>query len=159
MSSSPGNLAKSKAPIGSVRIVGRVAANTWLSVEDMDFGYDDVESVPSVGGFPVEWQFALIVEGNCLNKRASHGDVLVCLDTIKSGVDTLEDDLAIVERRRFGGQMVERTAKRVRRAADGFELWPESTDPLHQDPIRLYRVPDGEEVEIIGKVLWILRKP
>lgn len=156
---SPGGLIKSKTPVGVVRTIGKVAANTWLSVDDMDFGYDDVDTVPSVGGYPVEWQYALLVEGNCLNKKASHGDRLICLDTIKAGVDISEDDLAIVERKRYGGQMVERTAKRVRRAADGFELWPESTDPLHQEPIRLYRVPEGEEVEIVGKVLWILRKP
>jgi len=153
------HLIKSAAPIGSVRVIGRVAANTWLSVDDMDFGYDDVEYVPSVGGYPVEWQFSLIVEGNCLNKRANHGDRLVCLDTIKSAVEILPDDLVIVERKKFGGQMVERTAKRVRQAADGFELWPDSTDPAHQEPIRLYRVPEGEDVQIVGKVLWILRKP
>ena len=152
-------LVESKSPIGMVRTIGKVAANTWLSVDEMDFGYDDVEYVPSVGGYPVEWQFSLIVEGNCLNKKASHGDRLVCLDTIKSGVDVEADDLVIVERKRFDGQMVERTAKRVRQAADGFELWPESTDPAHQDPIRLYRVPEGEDIQVVGKVLWILRKP
>lgn len=153
------HLIRSTAPIGSVRVIGRVAANNWLSVEEMDFSDEDVEYVPSVGGYPVEWQFSLIVEGNCLNKRANHGDRLVCLDTIKSGVDIMPDDLVIVERRKFDGQMVMRTAKRVRQAADGYELWPESTDPAHQEPIRLYRVPADEDIQIIGKVLWILRKP
>lgn len=153
------HLVKSPAPIGSVRVIGRVAANTWLSVDDMDFGFDDVEYVPSVGGYPTEWQFALIVEGNCLNKIAANGDRLICLDTIKSGVDVVSGDLVVVERRKYGGQMVLRTAKRVRQAADGFELWPESDDPSHQDPIRLYRKPEGEDIEIVGKVVWILRKP
>lgn len=154
-----GGLVETSSTIGMIPVSGRVAANTWLSVEDMNFGYNDMDYVPTVGGYPVEWQFALIVEGNCLNKIASHGDRLVCLNTIISGVDVVSDDLAIVERRRFGGQMVERTAKRVRQAADGYELWPESNDPAHQEPIRLYRVPEGEDVQVIGKVLWILRKP
>lgn len=153
------NLVKSSRPLGLIKVSGKVAANTWLSVDDMDFDYSDVEYVPSVDGFPLHWQFALVVEGNCLNKRANHGDKLVVLDIIKAEQDVFADDLVIVERKKFGGQMVERTAKRVRQAADGFELWPESTDPAHQEPIRLYKVPEGEEIQIIGKVLWIMRRP
>jgi transcriptional regulator with XRE-family HTH domain len=147
------------APIGGVKIKGKVAANTWMSVDDMDFGYDDEEFVPVVGGYPVDMQFALRVDGNCLNKVAAHGDLLVCLDIIKALVDIKPDDLVIVERSRFDGQMVERTAKRVRRSVSGFELWPESTDPAHQDPIILEEKREAEEVRVIGKVLWIMRKP
>jgi len=152
-------LASSSASIGMVRVTGKVAANSWLSVEDMDFSYEDIDYVPSVGGYPTEWQFGLVVEGNCLNKIAQNGDRLVCLNTIAAGVDLEPGDLAIIERKRFSGQMVMRTAKRVRQAANGFELWPESTDPLHQEPIKLYDVPEDENIEVIGKVLWILRKP
>lgn len=152
-------LVTTNAPIGMIPVTGKVAANTWLSVEDMDFGYDDVDYVPSIGGYPVEWQFALVVEGNCLNKIAQHGERLVCLNTIAAAVSISDGDLAVVERRRYDGQMIERTAKRVRLAADGYELWPESNDPAHQEPIRLYRATDGEDVQVIGKVLWIVRKP
>lgn len=147
------------SPIGSVKVSGKVAANSWMSVDDMDFGYEDEEFVPSVGGYPVEWQFALKIEGNCLNKIAAHGDRLVCLNVIMARVDIMPDDLVVVERSRFEGQMIERTAKRVRQAASGFELWPESTDPAHQDPIILNEKNLGESIRIIGKVLWILRKP
>ncbi|MBT9370301.1 LexA family transcriptional regulator [Rhizobium sp. CSW-27] len=152
-------LVLSSAPIGMIPVTGKVAANSWLSVEDMDFGYDDIDYVPSTGTYPIEWQFALSIEGNCLNKIAQHGERLVCLNIIAAHVDIEDGDLAIVERRRYGGQMVERTAKRVRKAADGYELWPESTDPAHQEPIRLYRAADGEDIQVIGKVLWIIRKP
>lgn len=152
-------LTPSNAPIGMIRVTGKVAANTWLSVDDMDFGYDDIDYVPSIGGYPPEWQFALVIEGNCLNKIAQHGERLVCLNIIAANVDLESGDLAVVERRRYGGQMVERTAKRVHKAADGYELWPESTDPAHQEPIRLYRETEGEEIQVIGKVLWIVRKP
>lgn len=152
-------LQMSNAPIGMIRVTGKVAANTWLSVDDMDFGYDDIDYVPSIGGYPPEWQFALVIEGNCLNKIAQHGERLVCLNTIAASMSIEDGDLAVVERRRYGGQMVERTAKRVRLAADGYELWPESTDASHQEPIRLYRAPEDEEIVVIGKVLWIVRKP
>ncbi|WP_313613438.1 hypothetical protein [Agrobacterium sp.] len=155
----PNGLSTTNAPIGMIPVTGKVAANTWISVEDMDFGYDDIDYVPSIGSYPVEWQFALVIDGQCLNKIAQHGERLVCLNTIAAGIGIEDGDLAVVERRRFGGQMVERTAKRVRMTADGFELWPESNDPAHQEPIRLYRNTDDVEVQVIGKVLWIVRKP
>lgn len=69
------------------------------------------------------------------------------------------NDLVIVERSRFNGQMIERTAKRIRQTISGFELWPESTEPNHQEPIKINGATDGEEIRIVGKVLWILRKP
>lgn len=142
-----------------VKVIGRVAANTWLDVDEMDFGYEDMYSVPSLGNYPGEWQFGLVVDGNCLNKIANNGDVLVCLNLITAPEEVNENDLVIVERKRFGGQMVERTAKRMRRTTHGYELWPESTDPQHQEPILLHRRDGDEEVSIIGKVLWIMRKP
>ena len=157
--SEPEGLSLSAAPVGMVRVIGKVAANTWLSVEDMDFGYDDIDYVPSIGSYPIDWQFALVIDGNCLNKIAQHGERLVCLNIVAAGIGIEDGDLAVVERRRFGGQMVERTAKRVRLAADGYELWPESNDPAHQEPIRLYRVPEDEDISVVGKVLWIVRKP
>lgn len=153
------NLDLSISPIGYVKVTGRVAANSWMSVDEMDFGYEDTEMVPSIGGYPPEWQFGLIVTGNCLNKIAADGDRLVCLYIEQSGVDIMPEDLVIVERSRFEGQMIERTAKRVRQTADGYELWPESTDPSHQEPIRLDSATELSDVKVIGKVLWILRKP
>lgn len=154
-----GGLDEINKSVDMVLVRGKVAANTWMDVDDMDFSYDDMESVPSLSGYPPSWQFGLKVDGNCLNKIANHGDVLVCLDTIAAQLDIAENDLAIVERRKFNGQMVQRTAKRVRRSAKGFELWPESTDPSHQEPILLYETVLGEDITIIGKVLWILRRP
>lgn len=144
--------------IQTVRVIGKVAANNWISVNEMDFDSDTIETVPSVGGYPVEWQFALIVDGNSLNRVARHGDRLACLDIVASNVDIDNDDLVIVERRRYGGEMVERTAKRIRQTIDGVELWPESDDPNHQEPIKLYDA-HTDEIRIVGKVIWILRKP
>lgn len=157
--SQPMDLEQITSPIGAVPVTGKVAANTWLSVDDMDFGYDDIEYMPSASGYPVELQFALKVEGNCLNKIANHGDRLLCLDMIKTGIAAEDGDLVIVEKSRFEGQMIERTAKRLRRTADGYELWPESNDPAHQDPIKLNRNENGDIARIMGKVLWIMRKP
>jgi hypothetical protein len=147
-------------PEGTIRVVGKVAANTWLDVDEMDFGFDDEEPIPAAPGYPISWQFGLRVDGNCLNKIAPHGTRLVCLDVIRAEYDPKPGDLVIVERKRFGGQMVERTAKRLRATAKGFELWPESDDPAHQLPIALEDKPGMDiTVNIIGKVLWVMVRP
>lgn len=145
--------------IDVVYVRGKVAANTWMDVDSMDFSYEDMETIPSLSGYPAAWQFGLRVDGNCLNKIAAHDDILVCLDVALASAEIRENDLVVVERKRYGGQMVERTAKRVRKTVRGFELWPESTDPNHQQPILLYEFNEAEEVTVIGKVLWILKKP
>lgn len=151
-------LRETKSLVTAVKVIGKVAAHWWSSVEDMDFSYDDQEEIPSVGGYPIDWQFGLIVDGNCLNKVAQHGDRLVCLDIVKSGADILPNDLAIVQLTQHNGQEVMRTAKRVRKTAAGYELWPESTDPSHQEPLIL-NGDENAEIQIIGKVLWIMKKP
>ena len=148
------NLPEIKKHIDQIAVVGKVAANTWIDVDEMDFQQDDVEYVPSLSGYPTSAQFALRIEGNCLNKVADHNSILVCVKTATADMQIEENDLVVVERRRYGGQMVERTAKRLRMTSRGIELWPESTDPSHQKPISLYDQPeDGIEIEIIGKVI------
>ncbi|UXN05234.1 LexA family protein [Bartonella sp. HY761] len=153
------NLIPVLQPIGTIPVIGKVAANSWLAVDDLDVYNDEEEYVPSVSGYPIKAQFALTVDGNCLNRIANNGDKLVCVDVIELGMDVQPNDLVIVQRSRFNGQMIERTAKRIRKTIDGYELWPESNDPNHQEPIKITGINEGDEIRIIGKVLWILRKP
>lgn len=142
-----------------VRVVGTVKAGAWQDVDDSR-GESMSELVPSVGDYPIEWQYAFIVDGESLNKVARPGDRLVCLDLIKAQIDIADGDLVIVERSRYAGQMVERTAKRVRKTIAGTELWPESTDPQFQGAIP-YSTGNAETdgVEVKAKVIWILRRP
>lgn len=154
----PVALKPTSLPREMIKVTGKVAANTWLDVNDMDFGYDDEEPIPADPTYPANLQFALLVEGPCLNKIAPHGARLDCLDVIGARYEPVPGDLVIVERRRFAGQMIERTAKRLRASANGFELWPESNDPAHQAPIP-YKSTDDVEVQIVGKVLFIVIKP
>lgn len=143
-------------PLASVPIIGIVRAGAWQDVEAGDESVYEV--VPAAPDAPADMQYAYRVEGTSLNKIADAGDILVCLDCIKSNVDIRDGDLVVVERSRFSGQMIERTAKRIRRTTAGIELWPESTDPLHQAPIVLDGRTDGD-VEIRAKVLWIMKRP
>jgi len=143
--------------IRQVKVIGKVAAGSWREGDShSDLGY-----VPAGGRFPAENQFGLIVEGTSLNKIARDGDRLVCVDTLKTGLAADPGDLVIVRRSKFNGLMFEFTAKRLHKTADGYELWPESDDPAWQEPIKIDSLHNGEtdEICIIGKVLWILRKP
>lgn len=117
------------------------------------------EVVPAAPDAPAEMQYAYRVEGTSLNKIAAPGDILVCLDCIKSHVEIKDGDLVVIERSRFSGQMIERTAKRIRRTTAGIELWPESTDPQFQEPLLLDGLKDGDLVEVRAKVLWIMKRP
>lgn len=146
-----------KSPLASVPVIGIVRAGTWQDVSAGDSSLYDV--VPAAPDAPAEWQYAYTVEGTSLDKIAQPGDILVCIDCIKSRVDIKDGDLVVVERSRYGGQMVERTAKRIRRTISGIELWPESNDPLFQDPILLDGLIDGDTVEVRAKVLWIMKRP
>lgn len=144
-----------------VRIVGSVKASSWQDVTEQ-LMTDEPQYVPSASGYPAEWQYAYTVDGPSVNKTARDGDILVCVDLIKSGADVAENDLVIVERTRFHGAMLERTAKRVRKAIAGYELWPDSDDPEFQDALPLSEAKDeegDEEVRVSAKVIWILRKP
>lgn len=150
---------RTSPPAGMVKVIGKVAANSWIDVDDMDFGFENEEPIPASAKWPAEFQYGLVVEGNCLNRIAPNGSRLEVLDIKKAMIEPSPGDLVIVERRRFGGQMIERTAKRLRLTTSGYELWPESTDPAHQEPINLGTSELGVEVEMIGIVLWILTKP
>jgi len=63
-----------------------------------------------------------------------------------------EGDHVVVRVRK--GAMAETTLKEVVVAPDGVELWPRSTDPAYQTPIKLKNVRDADEgPEIIGVVV------
>ena len=146
-----------KTPLATIPVIGIVRAGTWQEVDAGDSGMFQV--VPAAPGEPSEWQYAFTVEGTSLNRIAQPGSILVCLDYVKSRVEIQDSDLVIIERSRFGGQMIERTGKRVRKTTTGFELWPDSNDPAHQEPILLDGADGADEIRIVAKVLWIMSKP
>jgi transcriptional regulator with XRE-family HTH domain len=142
--------------IAPIPVIGFVKAGIWQDVRE---GGPADMFVPSIGGYPVRLQKAYIVDGESLNKIARPGDVLICLDLIGSAVSIVENDLVIVEMTKHEGEFVDRSAKRVRKTKTGYELWPESDHPDHQEPIVLEEADDGTEFRISAKVLWIIRKP
>lgn len=142
----------------SVKVRGTIQAGSWRDID----GAEDIDVdmiVPASPGYSVEFQKAYIVSGESLNKVASDGDIIVCLDLRASGVEIKDGDFVVVEKTRYDGQQIERTAKRYRKTLSGAELWPESNHPDHQKAISVDDCAEHETITIIGKVLWFMRRP
>ncbi|SNY91969.1 SOS-response transcriptional repressor LexA (RecA-mediated autopeptidase) [Cohaesibacter sp. ES.047] len=160
-----GNVSPSTQRLGRIPIRGEVAAGLWREHDDLAQDLDEPpQYAPTVSNdrYPSDHQFALVVRGESLNKIAPDGSTLHCVELINGGAwDVKDGELVIVQRSKFQGAMIETTAKRVRKNGD-FELWPESTHPDFQEPLRIQnRLEQGtdEEVRILAKVISITRVP
>lgn len=141
----------------AIRVRGSVGAGAWHQVElppeDSEL---DESPFPPDAHYPTRAQYDLIVQGNSINRFARDGERLRVVDIDAAGIDVFDDDLVIVLKSRDGGQLVETTAKRIRKRGPITELWPESDDPRWQEPERLdsRRTKDGEEGRIVALVLY-----
>ena len=63
--------------------------------------------------YPVDWQYAFLVRGTSMNWVASDGDLLVCLDVVRSGEPARDGDVVVIERHRHG--LHEVSARRITR--------------------------------------------
>lgn len=139
-----------------IPILGEVAAGTWLEVDQIASSEEPKSWLPFLPdpSLPLQHTYALIVRGTSLNRIAPEGSMLICVD-LASGSEVQEGNLVIVERSR-SGDLLEVTAKRVRRKPDCYELWPESNDPKWQQPIVLNGHDDHDEISV--KIRSIVRK-
>lgn len=99
-------------------------------------------------------QYATRIDGTDFNKILTPGDyaIFVPFGDIRSAPQ--DGDIVEVERRR--GDSVETTVRRVRVRGDTIELWPESTDPAWQKPVKLSAV-ERDRVEITGFYVGLFR--
>lgn len=132
---------------------GEIAAGVWSEVgENQEMEVKRVPVAPDPA-YPADAQYALKVKGNSVNRIAPDGTIIVVVDIIKAGIEVREGDLVWIERRK--GTLVETTLKRIRKVKGRLELWPESDDPRHKEPVRLGA--NGEtEVTIKGLVIYTL---
>jgi SOS-response transcriptional repressor LexA len=132
-----------------VPIVGSVQAGAWAEVES-DY-LDPPEVVPVyLAGFEGAQLFALRVRGPSMDRFYPDGTMVIVCPAAEIGVR--EGDHVVVRRHRGG--LCETTIKEVVREKGGIALWPRSTDPGFQEPIRLALARDADEgPEIIGVVV------
>ncbi len=140
----------------NIPVRGEVAAGKWLEFEDFDTErYPPIAAV--AGRYPVQEQFSFKVFGPSMDKaRIFDGDFVVCVPYWQARTAPTPGDLVVVERKR--GQVFERTIKELQINKDHFELWPRSTDPRFQQPIKVPKASDlvetdGTIVEIVGLVI------
>ena len=144
----------SRPDVMLANVRGIVAAGAWL--EEEAFAHEEFEPVPYV---PLKHtgmkQFAFLIRGDSVDQaRLLDGDYAICVDYWETRTHARTDDLVVVERRRAG--TVERTCKVLKVTAEGYELWPRSSNPKWQTPIIVMRqhTPDtAEEVEIVALVI------
>jgi transcriptional regulator with XRE-family HTH domain len=136
-----------------VKTLGAVAAGVWRDVGQADsVVYEDLSNaMPPHPDYPLEAQYDLVVVGTSINRVAMDGYRLRVVDLAQTGGGYSAGDLVIVERTE--GNLIETTAKRVRRRATGEEeLWPDSDDPQWQTPLVAER--EKGSVRVIARVLY-----
>lgn len=136
-------------PVRRVEVLGSIQAGVWREVDVAIMTSED--AVAAVGGKEALEQYALKVVGPSVEKVIPDGAFAICVSYWEARSGIQAGDLVHVERRR--GDLVEATVKRVRENYDGYELWPESNDPQHQNPVALNEHDDTESVEIVGLVI------
>jgi SOS-response transcriptional repressor LexA len=130
---------------------GEVRAGAWLEI---DAETEILESIPALPDprFSRAPQYALKVVGTSMNKVAPPGQYVIVVSWAELGAELRDGDLVVVKRSR--AMTYEVTLKRARRGKSGeWELWPESTDPKHQEPVILGDGDREVEVEVVGKVV------
>jgi SOS-response transcriptional repressor LexA len=142
------------APL-QLAVVGEVRAGAWLEVDGEP---EVVERIPVAPDS--RWvhcrQFALQVVGTSMNKVAQPGDYVIVASWSDMGTELQDDDLVVVKRLR--GTTYEVTLKRARQSEKGWQLWPESSDPRWQTPLKLEDGDNDVEVVIIGRVIGIYKR-
>lgn len=132
-----------------VPVVGIVQAGLWQEIvgDDAETG----ELLPfNLQGFENAQLFALRVSGTSMNLHYPEGTRVVVCPVAQIGVR--EGDHVVVRRRRGG--LVETTLKEVVQTREGIELWPRSSDPRFQEPVRLAVNREADEgPEIIAVVV------
>lgn len=139
----------------AIPVVGEVAAGVWREVPFETFPlYRLSLALVTSRSQTRNAVIGLVVRGESLNRIAKDGDVLIVENSRETGEQPRSGDLVVAERRRDDGGIVEVTAKRF---VNG-QLLPESDDPRYQQPLAIGEHP-GETVEVIGVVLFIVRRP
>lgn len=143
---------KSDKKLTMLPIAGIVQAGVWRE-PGMD-GHNSAE----FPAFPTERynsapQYLLELRGESMNRHYRSGDIIYCVPIEHVA---LRDGLHVHVERTSASGLVEATLKALRIDGDKAELWPDSTDERHQEPIVYDDQPDSS-VEIKGVVIGSFR--
>lgn len=132
----------------------KVAAGVWLALDEYAQEYPEPPQAVVPDGRYAEWpQWLELIEGASMNEVMLPGTYAHVVDALEMGYAPAAGDFVVVERRRMGGELRERTCKEVRLNGRGVELWPRSTDAKYQEPLILADSDETTEIQIVGKVI------
>lgn len=140
--------AASSSPSFGLRVIGEVAAGTWL--EGSVHYEQSTKPVAAHPDYPANGQRLYQVAGTSINRIAANGDYLHAVDIQVAGLHPESGDLVIVRRMKHG--LAEYTAKTFVHEDGEFVLRPESTDPDWQEDIRV-EGDDDTEIQITDIVI------
>jgi transcriptional regulator with XRE-family HTH domain len=142
----------------TVKVIGTAAAGLWKEVAITAEDYYGLEDIPVVENprYAGREQYALLVEGNSVNRVILDGDYAICVSWAELGVAPATGQYVHVERSRGGLQEV--TIKKILVANGTVQLWPDSTDARFQSPVELNGTEEDTEVTIRGLVIGSYRR-
>lgn len=138
------------AALVGLPIRGEVRAGAWLEIDDQPEALGRIPMAPDIR-YKLQRQYALRVVGTSMNKVAKPGVFVVVADWSDNGAELQDGDLVVVRRER--DHTYEVTLKRAKMGRKAWELWPESDDPKHQEPLKLEHDNPEWTVSVIGKVI------
>jgi hypothetical protein len=138
-------------PSRPLPVVAAVQAGAWQVAETWGEQQYTV-TVP----VPPQWAaydlVGIEVRGPSMDRLYPPGTVLICVSYLDLGREPRHGERVIVQR--FRGSEVEATCKEIRRDGDGVvRLWPLSTHPDHQAPIRLVDGAGADEIRVTHRVV------
>lgn len=154
------------SPLTPVRVKGAVQAGAWHSAIEFPLSDQYTITSPANGQYAACPRYGLLVRGASMNQMFPDGTVVEVVNFSDLGRKP-QDGECVVAIRRDGIDM-EATLKIVQLREDGSAyLWPRSTDPEWQTPIRLGSIDeamrhysdfgersDGPDTEILALVVW-----
>lgn len=147
-----GNANVKDALTTTVYCIGKVQAGEW--VEAVENPRDEWETLyaPVDPRYPSIPRFALKVVGDSMDQIMPDGTYAICASLEEIGRPPKDGEFVVIERRRKDG-LVEGTIKQFVMDADGKAwLWPRSTRPEYQQPVR-YGTRNDETVLVTAVVL------
>ena len=129
------------ASIRHIPVVAVAQAGVWSEPDIAGAQISKLAVIPVVydDHYAPEYQFAVLIEGNSINRIEPSGGYIICVATEgypgAGDFKNLDGKLVCVERHQ--GDLIETTIKRLKLNGKRVELWPDSTDQKHQEPIPL----------------------
>lgn len=135
----------------------RVRAGAWVEMDAAAQMLPSSAQPVSPDSRYAQWpQWLEQVEGDSIDLLIKPGSFAHVVDAIEMGYAARDGDIVVVERRRDGGALRERTIKQVAIVDRRIELWPRSSNPQWQSPLIIsagVRPAEDIEVEIVGLVV------